>query len=182
MPAPRNDSSCVVSTFRAASSARCADSSCSESAGSRSSSRPSRTAAGMSRKSCSTEETPIVRSISSRSSSMRAQSCSRWYFRSSGYDSAAANSALPLVDRFPDDPRLARLAPHVDRQLVAGRCPAGGHVAHPDPDVEHRRVRAGGHLAAAVDRHALAWDSLLLHHEGDELSLRALLLDAPQLG
>src|SRR2546428_2555765 len=90
------------------------------------------------------------------SPSTRAQSWSLWYFRSSGYDSAAAKSALPLVDRFLDDPRLSRLAPHVDRQLGAGGRLSGGHVAHPDPDVEHRRVPARGHLAAPPHRHALS--------------------------
>src|SRR5439155_5953422 len=116
------------------------------------------------------------------SPSTRAQSWSLWYFRSSGYDSAAAKSALPLVDRFLDDLPFTRLAAHVDRLLGPGRRPGGGHVAHPDADVEHRRVRAGGHLAAALDGHAVPRDCLLLHHERDELPLRAVLLDPPQRG
>src|SRR5439155_16735184 len=44
--------------------------------------------------SCANQVTPS----SASSPSTLAQSCSRWYFRSSGYDSAAANSPLPLVD------------------------------------------------------------------------------------
>src|SRR5213075_2431972 len=55
------------------------------------------------------------------SPSIRAQSCSSWYFRSSGYDSTAANSVLPLVDRSLHDPGCARLAAHVDRELGSGR-------------------------------------------------------------
>ena len=50
----------------------------------------------------------------------------------------------------------------------------------PMPCVEHRRVRAGGDLAALEDRHALARDRALLHHERDEPLLGALLLDLAQ--
>ena len=63
---------------------------------------------------------------------------------------------------------------------VAGARRVGRDVAHADPLVEHRRVRAGRHLATAGDRHALARDRLLLHHEGDELPLRPGLLDLAQ--
>src|SRR4051812_34328119 len=98
------------------------------------------------------------------SPSTRAQSCSPWYLRSSGYDSAAAISALPVVDRFLHDTRAARLAAYVDRQLRADGRLGGGDVAHADADVEHRRVRPGGDLAAALDRHALPRDRLVLHH------------------
>src|SRR5437762_336361 len=114
------------------------------------------------------------------SPSTRAQSCSAWYLRSSGYDSAA-NSALLLVDGFGDDERSAVAAAHVDRKLGPDLRQGGRHVAHADSDLEHRRVRAGGHDTAAVDRHPLARDRLLAHHERDELPLRALRLDAAQL-
>src|SRR4029079_11743481 len=114
------------------------------------------------------------------SPSTRAQSCSRWYLRWSGYASAAAISALPVVDRFLDDASAARLAAHVDRQRrVDGRL-RGGDVPHADADVEHRRVRARGDLAPALDRHALPRNRLVLHHEGDELPLGAFLLDPAQ--
>ena len=59
-----------VCALRSASSVRCATISCSESAGSSASSPRKRTASGMSRKSSSTEATPIAASISSRSSSV----------------------------------------------------------------------------------------------------------------
>src|SRR5438128_3388522 len=125
------------------------------------------------------------------SPSMRAQSCSRWYLRVSGYDSAAANSVLPLcvrplyirrpVDRFLHDLGSARLPPHVDRQGRLGCGLRGRDVPHADADVEHRRMGARGHLAPALDRHALARDRLLLHHERHELRRGPLLLDAAQL-
>src|ERR671936_27044 len=70
MPAPRKEISRVVSTFRAASSLRWATSSGSESAGSSSSARPSRTPIGICSKRSSTESTPIVASICSRSCSV----------------------------------------------------------------------------------------------------------------
>ena len=41
-------------------------------------------------------------------------------------------------------------------------------------------MRAGGHLAAALDRHALPGNRLLLHHEGDEPALGAVRLDAAE--
>src|SRR6266446_3354382 len=112
------------------------------------------------------------------SPSIRAQSCASWYFRSSGYDSAAANSALPLVDRSLHDLRGARLSAHVDRQLRPECGLHRRHVPHPDADVEARRVRSGGDLAAALDRHALARDRALRHHERHELARRPLLLHA----
>src|SRR5580693_5559731 len=69
MPAPRNETSSI--TFFAASSSRWRLSSASERAGGTSSTRPKRTAAGMSRKSSSTDATPIAASIASRSSGVR---------------------------------------------------------------------------------------------------------------
>src|SRR5438874_1325032 len=48
------------------------------------------------------------------------------------------------------------------------------------PDLEHGRMRAGRHLAAAVDRHPLPGNRLLLHHEGDEPALGAVGLDAAE--
>src|SRR5205085_12676302 len=71
MPAPRKETSRPVSGLREASSPRCATSSGSESAGSRSSVRPRRTAGGICAKSSSTESIPIVSSICSRSCSVR---------------------------------------------------------------------------------------------------------------
>src|SRR5919202_6783469 len=70
MPAPRKEISRLVSTLRDASSVRCATSSGSERAGSRLSSRPKRTPAGICSKRSSTETTPIVASICSRSCSV----------------------------------------------------------------------------------------------------------------
>src|SRR5687768_14575202 len=70
MPPPRNESSFVVSTFRAASSSRWRTSSGSESAGSSRRAPSKRTPAGMSRKSSSTDSTPIAASIASRSASV----------------------------------------------------------------------------------------------------------------
>src|SRR5688572_23539033 len=70
MPPPRNESSFVVSAFRAASSSRWRTSSGSDSAGSRRSAPSKRTPAGMSRKSSSTDPTPIAASIASRSASV----------------------------------------------------------------------------------------------------------------
>src|SRR5204862_4859317 len=70
------------------------------------------------------------------------------------------------------------LAAHVDRELGPDGEALGRHVAHADADVERRRVGAGGDLTATVDRHPLAGNRALLHHEGDEPSLRAGLLDA----
>src|SRR5918999_703391 len=67
MPAPRNDSSSPVCTFRAESSSRCATSSGSERARSTARSPLKRRFAGRSRKSSWTDETPISASISSRS-------------------------------------------------------------------------------------------------------------------
>ena len=64
---------------------------------------------------------------------------------------------------------------------VPGAALAGRHVAHADADVEQRRVRARGDVAAAGDGHALPRDRLLLHHERDEPPRRARRLDAPQL-
>ena len=60
--------------------------------------------------------------------------------------------------------------PDVDHELGVGLSGDGRHVAHADPDVEHQRVRSGGHLAAAVDLHALARNGALLHDERGELA------------
>src|SRR6266487_3042095 len=70
MPAPRNETSRPLSTFRAASSLRWATSSGSESARSSSSGRPRRTPEGICSKSSSIDSTPIVSSICSRSCSV----------------------------------------------------------------------------------------------------------------
>src|SRR3954469_23606188 len=67
MPAPRNDSSFVVSTLRAASCSRCATTSGSDSAGGTARSPRKWTPSGMSRNSSSIDSTPIVSSIASRS-------------------------------------------------------------------------------------------------------------------
>src|SRR4051812_9321105 len=108
---------------------------------------------------------------------MRAQSCSGWYWRSSGYDSLAATSGLLLVEGLLGNFRAARLAAYVDHELRAGLARGGRHVAHADAEVEHRRERAGGHLAAALDTHALSRDRLLGHPKRHELLLGAVLLD-----
>src|SRR6266508_422647 len=77
MPAPRNESSRPVSTFRAASCSRWATSSGSDRAASSSSSRRKRTPSGTSRKSSSTDSTPIVASICSRSRSVSERKLTR---------------------------------------------------------------------------------------------------------
>src|SRR5436309_9123825 len=71
MPAPRNEISRLVSTFRDASSLRWATSSGSDSGDSSASARPSLTPAGICSKSSSTESTPIASSICPRSCSVR---------------------------------------------------------------------------------------------------------------
>src|SRR6476619_64254 len=70
MPAPRNEISLPVSTFRSASSPRWATSSGSDNGGSSSSARPSRTPSGICSKRSSIESTPIVSSICARSASV----------------------------------------------------------------------------------------------------------------
>src|SRR5919204_2429005 len=70
MPAPRNETSRPVSTLRTASSLRCATSSGSDSGGSSARGRPRRTPTGICSNSASTESTPIVSSICSRSCSV----------------------------------------------------------------------------------------------------------------
>src|SRR5512133_258534 len=70
MPAPTNEISRPVSTFRDASSLRWATSSGSESGGSSASARPSLTPAGICSNSSSTESTPIVSRICPRSCSV----------------------------------------------------------------------------------------------------------------
>src|SRR4051812_19389228 len=111
---------------------------------------------------------------------MRAQSCSAWYSSSSGYDSLAANSGLLLVEGLLGNFRATRLAAHVDHELGAGLRRCSRYVAQADPDVEHRRERARGHLATAFNRHVLPRDRLLGHLERDELLLRPALLDRAQ--
>src|SRR5579862_5845186 len=127
--------------------------------------------------SCAYHVTPSTAS----SPSMRAQSCSGWYRRSSGYDSVAATSrTLLLVDGLLDDLRAPRLPADVDHQLGSGFAPLGRDVAEADADVEHRRERTARDLSAAFDRHPLPWDRLLGHDERDEPSLRPVLLDRAQ--
>src|SRR5207249_9930086 len=77
------------------------------------------------------------------------------------FRSAAAKSALPRVDRFLDDPRPTRLAAHIDRQLGAGHRLGNGHVAHPDANVEHRRVRSEEHTSELQSRFDLVCRLLL---------------------
>src|SRR5919202_6047547 len=130
------------------------------------------------RASCANQVIPSVASAPS----IRAQSCSRWYLSSAGYDSVAATGArLPVVDRLPDDACSAVAPADVDRELGAGLGEPSGDVPHPDPAVEHRRVRARRDLAASGDRHTLARDRPLFHHERHELPLGAGLLDPAQL-
>src|SRR5579862_1597361 len=132
--------------------------------------------------SCAYHVTPSTAS----SPSMRAQSCSGWYRRSSGYDSFAATSrTLLLVDGLLDDLGAPRLAADVDHELRAGRARCRRDVPEPDPDVEHGRVRAGGDLAAATavrkrDRHVLTRNGLLGHDERDEPLFRPACLDLPE--
>src|SRR6266498_2632738 len=95
------------------------------------------------------------------SPSIRAQSCSRWYFSSSGYDSVAAAD--------------------VDDDLRVGSGALGGDVAEADSYVQHRGVRPRGDLSAPLDRHPLPRHGLLLHHERAELVRRAARLDLWQL-
>src|SRR5947207_2237441 len=116
------------------------------------------------------------------SPSMRAQSCSRWYFSSPGYDSVAAMSRALAgrVERLLDNSCTPRPAAHVDRQLRAGLCVGRRDVTHPDTPVEHRGVRAGGDLTATIDRHPGTGNRSLLHHERRELSIRPALLDLAQ--
>src|SRR5207302_3676379 len=125
------------------------------------------------------------------SSSMRAQSCSRWYFSSPGYDSVAAMSrglvgwidrllVVGWIDRLLDDSRAPGPSAHVDRQLCAGLRVRRRDVTHPHTAVEHRGMRAGGDLTATVDRHPRAGNRSLLHDEGSELSIGPALLDLAQ--
>ena len=88
--------------------------------------------------------------------------------------------SLSFVDRFRRHFAAPLPAAHVDRQLGAGRAHPRRHVPEADAGVEHRRERARGDLAAALDRHPLTRDRLLGHPEGDELALRAARLDLAQ--
>src|SRR5437588_705345 len=123
-----------------------------------------------------------VRPRTASSSSMRAQSCSRWYFSSPGYDSVAAMSRglVGWIDRLLDDSRAPGPSAHVDRQLCAGLRVRRRDVTHPHTAVEHRGMRAGGDLTATVDRHPRAGNRSLLHDEGSELSIGPALLDLAQ--
>src|SRR5579864_6141095 len=113
------------------------------------------------------------------SPSMRAQSCSRWYFSSSGYDSSAAMSGLlrRWINRLLDDACTPRTSTDVDRQLGTRRDVLDRNVGHADPPVQHRRVRPRRDLTAAGDRHTAPRNGALLHHERDELLFRCALLD-----
>src|SRR5262249_58971545 len=117
------------------------------------------------------------------SPSMRAQSCSLWYLRSSGYVSVTAKlgTLLSLVDRAFDDSPTARPAADVDRDLHVRRCSLRREVRKPDAAVEHRRVRSGCDLAATIDGHPVSRHGLLLHHERNELARRAARLDLAEL-
>src|SRR5216684_1549453 len=100
------------------------------------------------------------------SPSTRAQSCSAWYLRSSGYDSTAANSALPLVDRSLDDACLAQLAADVDRGPRVRRSVRRRHVAHADADVEQRRLEAQRVACTEAARHDAAGEHRVPERDG----------------
>src|SRR4051812_42484319 len=106
---------------------------------------------------------------------MRAQSCSGWYLRSSGYEASAKVLALLAVERLGADLGGPRLAANVDLERGPRRGPAAGEVRHADALVQARRQRPARHLAAADDRVALAGDPRPLRaHEGDEALGRAV--------
>src|SRR3712207_3340522 len=92
------------------------------------------------------------------SPSTRAQSCSGWYSRSSGYVPSAIALLVWSVQRAALDARVAQLAADVDLDRGAGLGAVGGHVGHADADAEARGQRAAGHLAAVGDGVALPGD------------------------
>src|SRR5215218_9679810 len=153
MPIPRNESSSLVSTFRDASSSRCRTSSGSDSAGSRSSSRPKRTPSGMSRKSSATESTPIASSISRRSASV----AESWLTVPAP---APAKPVPPLPEAAPSSPRRSLLC----QVLLVGvhveeRVDLGG-VGEPDPDEPALSVRVRVHGLGDVDHLLVHLDDL----------------------
>src|SRR5581483_6207979 len=114
------------------------------------------------------------------SPSIRAQSCSALYSSSSGYDSLAGTSLLSLVDRLRHHLRAPRSPAKVHRQLRPGCARLRRNVAETDADAEHRREGPGGHLAPALERHALPWDARVGHRERDQALLGAVLLHVAQ--
>src|SRR4051795_12062429 len=70
------------------------------------------------------------------SPSMRAQSCSGWYFRSGGYEASAKVLALLAVERLAADLGGPRLAANVDLERSPRLGLAAGEVRHADALVQ----------------------------------------------
>src|SRR4051794_10605076 len=136
MPAPRNETSSM--TLRDASSSMCRVSSASERAGGTSSARWNRTPAGMSRKSSSTESTPIAASISRRSASV-----SERKLTDAPRSAAAEPPHLQGQDGSPRD--FVLVGGDVHQRVALGR------VAHADADEPALAVRVLVHRLRRVD-------------------------------